>query len=110
MLSFLKIWEVMDKWVAIGLQDGSVDSSLYDTRIQAASHQHGNESTHFYFRIGTFAQGLKLIDAECLLLAQRDAYDAGMRFTDAMEQQDLLISTERGDIYRDMALKGMRSA
>jgi hypothetical protein len=109
MLTFHKIWEVKSKWLAIALADGAVDSTLYDTRDDATRHQHGNENNFFYFPIGNFAQGLKLIDAECILMFMRDAHDAGLRVTDSQPESTPFLSVFKGDVYHDLLRKGLRT-
>jgi len=108
MLTFHQIWEVKDKWIAIGLQDGAVDSTLYDSRQDAMSHMHGNEARFFYFPLGNFATGLKLIDAECVLMFQRDFYDGGARVTDTPGNGDPFLSVFQGDVYHDLLRAGLR--
>jgi hypothetical protein len=111
LLAFTQPWEARNKWVVIGLQDGSVDSTLYDTREDAMAHQHGNEARFFYMPLGNFLQGLKLIDAECILMFQRDAYDAGLRVTDSPDKgnADPFLSVFKGDVYHDLLRKGLRN-
>jgi hypothetical protein len=100
LLTFNKPWEIVSKWVAVRLQDGSVDSSLYDTRAEAISHQ-SESAHHFYIPVANFASGISAKMAELMLLAQRHAYDAGIRITDD-RQPDMFMGTERQDAYQDL--------
>lgn len=106
LLSFNKPWEIARQWVAVNLQDGSVDSSLYDSRADAVRLTE-HPDTCFYFPIGNFGGGVSVMSAEIMLLAQRDAYDAGLRITDGHDH-DLLVSTETGDKYAELLMKGLR--
>jgi hypothetical protein len=55
--------------------------------------------------IGNFLQGLKVLDAEMILMFQRDAHDAGMRVSDG---KDPILPIEAGDKYRELLMKGLR--
>lgn len=106
LLAFNKPWEIQAKWVAVTLQDGSVDSSLYDTRTEAISHQ-SDSALCFYFPIGNFASGMSPIMGELMLMAQRDAYDSGLRITDE-RQPDMFMGIERSDAYQSLLRAGLR--
>lgn len=106
LLAFNKPDEIARQWVAVTLADGAVDSSLYDTRQQCIDHQE-IPSLHFYFPIGNFAAGVSATNAEIMLMAQRDAHDAGIRITDGSEP-DQIISVERGDHYANLLRRGLR--
>jgi hypothetical protein len=88
----------VSKWVAVKLQDGSVDSSLYDTRADAIRHQ-SESALHFYLPIANFASGITPKMAEIMLLAQRHAYENGLRITDE-RTPDMFMDTERQDAYQ----------
>lgn len=105
-LSFHKIIEISRQWLVIGLQDGSVDSSLFDSREDAIRHQ-SDESRYFYMPVGNFAQGLSLQDAEIILMFQRDAYDAGLRVTDA-QSPDPILPFPAADKYAALLRGGLR--
>jgi hypothetical protein len=109
MITFHKVWEIKHHWIAINLQDGSVDSTIYETRADAMKHMHGNEARYFYFPIGNFVQGLKLMDAEMILMFQRDAYDSGLRITDTQEGSDPFLPVFAADKYRDLLRNALRS-
>lgn len=109
MITFHKPWEIKHHWLAISLQDGSVDSTIYDTREDAMRSMHGNEARYFYMPIGNFLQGLKLLDAEMILMFQRDAYDSGLRVTDTPQNSDPFLPVVAADKYRDLLRKALRS-
>ena len=98
MLTFNKPWEIRYSWLAVKLEDGSVDSSIYDTRSDAITHQ-SDERMYCYFPIGNFLNGLKAADAELILLLQRHAYDNGFRITDE-KTPDLIPSVGQVDMMR----------
>jgi hypothetical protein len=106
MLTFNKPWEIRYSWVAIKLQDGSVDSAIYDTRGEAIKHQ-SDERLYCYFPIGNFLNGLKAADAQLLLDIQRHAYDQGFRITDE-KTPDLITPVEQVDMLK--AFQRYRSA
>jgi hypothetical protein len=106
MITFHKPWEIRYHWIAVKLEDGSVDSTVYDTRSDAISHQ-SDERLYCYFPIGNFLNGLKAADAELVLAIQRHAYDAGFRITDE-QVPDIIPSIPEIDLLR--AYQRYRSA
>lgn len=68
------------KVLAARLDDGSSDGVLYDSKRDAARHQHHNEKYFAYLRIGR--EGMSVCDAASLLKIHRDAFAAGLDFTD----------------------------
>lgn len=68
------------KWIAVRLSDGSSDNVLYDDKLAAVTHQHGNEQ--WYAFICIVPPSMKVCDAEVMLNAHRRMYDAGLRMTD----------------------------
>jgi hypothetical protein len=91
-------WEIRYAWIAVKLQDGSVDATLYDNRVDAITHQ-SDERLYCYFPIGNFANGLTPADAQLILDIQRHAYDSGFRITDE-KTPDLIPSIPQVDVLR----------
>lgn len=106
MITFNKAWELRYSWVAVKLQDGSVDSTIYDTRADAITHQ-SDERLYCYFPIGNFLNGLKSADAQLILDLQRHAYDQGFRITDE-KTPDLIPTVPQVDLLR--AFQKIRSS
>ena len=75
---FVPLWELKTKWIAIKLQDGSYDGTLYDTREDAIRHQL-DERFCAYVCMGGMLSGAKVLDCAIYLEVHRQAYDSGMR-------------------------------
>ena len=91
-------WEIRYSWIAIKLADGDWDSTLYDNRTDAITHQ-SDERLCCYFPIGNFLNGLTPADAQLILNVQRMAYDAGFRITDE-KAPDVFPSVGQVDMMR----------
>lgn len=102
LLTYAKPYELRNKFLAISLRDGSVSSEIFDTREDAVRNY---PDFHFLMPVGNFLQGLKPLDAEMILMFQRDAHDSGMRVSDG---KDAILPIEAGDKYRELLLKGLR--
>jgi hypothetical protein len=98
LLTFSDAWEIRHSWIAVKLEDGSYDGTIYDTRADAIRHQ-SDERLCCYFPIGNFASGLSALDAQLILDLQRHAYDAGMRITDE-QTPDVFPSIGQVDVMR----------
>lgn len=70
----------VNKVIACRLDDGTSDGVLYDSKRDAALHQHHNEKYFAYLRIGR--EGMTVCEAASLLKIHRDAFGAGLNFTD----------------------------
>jgi hypothetical protein len=93
-----KAWEIKTAWIAVKLEDGSCNATLYDTRAAAITHQ-SDERLYCYFPIGNFMNGLTPLDAQLILTLQRHAYDQGFRITDE-KTPDLIPSVSLVDMVR----------
>ena len=91
LVTFTPIWELRTKWLAIRLQDGSYDGTLYDTRENAIRHQL-DERFCAYVCMGTMLSGAKPLDCAIYLEFHRQAYDAGMRLHEP-EAPQLILPT-----------------
>jgi hypothetical protein len=98
LISFSDAWEIRHSWIAVKLEDGSYDGTIYDTRSDAIRHQ-SDERLCCYFPIGNFLNGLKPADAQLLLDLQRHAYDQGFRITDE-QTPDVFPSVPEVDVLR----------
>lgn len=98
LLAFCQPYELRYHWLAVKLQDGSVDSTIYDTRADAIRCQ-SDERLFCYFPIGNFLSGLKAADAQLLLDIQRHAYDQGFRITDE-KVPDIIPTVPQVDMMR----------
>jgi hypothetical protein len=85
------IWELRHTWIAIRLQTGDWDSTLYGTREEAINHQI-DERFCAYAWMGNMLQGAKPLDCAIFLEYHRQAYDAGMRLHEA-EAPQLIMPT-----------------
>lgn len=72
-------WDAIGKWVAIRLEDGGSDHTLYDTRRDAVRHQFREEKCA-YIRIQRDQIGV--CEAQIMLTFHRQAYDNGFRLVD----------------------------
>jgi hypothetical protein len=97
-----ELFDVIGKWFASALADGSTDGVLYDSRMDAITHQHHNES---YF---TFVQvtpaSITVCNAEVMLemgrkfdakLLDRAARNGGRQLIKRSSIEDMM-STVRG--------------
>jgi hypothetical protein len=98
LISFSQPWELRHSWIAVKLEDGSYDGTIYDNRADAIRNQ-SDERLCCYFPIGNFMNGLTPGDAQILLDVQRRAYDAGFRITDE-KTPDVFPSVGQVDMMR----------
>jgi hypothetical protein len=98
LITFSDPWEIRRSWIAVKLEDGGYDGTIYDSRADAIKHQ-SDERLCCYFPIGNFANGLSELDAQLILDLQRHAYDAGMRITDE-STPDVFPSIGQVDVMR----------
>jgi hypothetical protein len=68
--------EAIGKWLAVKLEDGSVDQTLYDYQSDAVGSMFPYERSYCYLQIPR--QWLTLCEAESYLRFNRMRYDAGM--------------------------------
>lgn len=73
-------YDSIGKWMATSLHDGSSDRVLYDSKLDAVTHQHHNEQWYTYVCIRPC--GMAVCEAEVMLTSARSLYDKGMRMTD----------------------------
>lgn len=78
-ITFIQPWELRTKWIAIRLADGGSDGVLYDSRLDAISHQL-DERFCAYVCMQTLISGASPLDCAIYLAVHRHAYDAGGRF------------------------------
>jgi len=110
MITFHDAYELRYHWLAIKLEDGSVDSTVYGTRAEAIKYQ-SDERLYCYFPIGNFLSGLSPLDAEILLQVQRYAYDQGFRITDE-KTPEIIIPTDFFDklkAYQKVGVHALRN-
>lgn len=63
------------RWIACRLSDGSSDHVLYDTKPDAAAHQHHNERRMLFVRVALTS--MSVCEAATLLRSARMLYDLG---------------------------------
>ena len=68
--------EAVGRWLAVKLEDGSVDQTLYDHQSDAVGAMWPNETLWCYLRVPR--QWMTLCEAESYLRLNRMRYDAGM--------------------------------
>lgn len=89
LLAFHDPFEIRNKWLAIRLNDGGYDGTLYDTREAAISHQL-DERYCAYICMRSLIKGAKPLDCQIYLDVQRQAYDQGMRFHEPEAPQTIM--------------------
>jgi hypothetical protein len=73
-------YEAIGKWFAVKLHDGDSDQVLYDSKIDAVTHQKHNEQYYAFVQIGPWNMTPK--DAETFLAMHRRMYDRGLHMAD----------------------------
>lgn len=92
LMTFNKPWEIRHCWVAIRLEDGGYDNTIYATREEAINHQL-DERLCAYAWLGNFVgSAAKPLDCAIFLAYHRQAYDAGMRLHEP-EAPQLILPT-----------------
>lgn len=80
-LAFSQDWGIRSSWMAFRLSDGGSDNVVYDTRVDAISHQiHENLCAYFCFR--NAMGGTTPRDCQIFLDVHRAAYDSNMRLSE----------------------------
>jgi hypothetical protein len=92
LVTFTPLWELRTKWIAVRLNDGGYDGTLYDSRDDAISHQL-DERFCAYVAMQSMLQGAKPLDCAIYLEFHRQAYDEGMRLHEPEAPQLLLPTT-----------------
>lgn len=96
--------DVRDMFIAIKLEDGSSDGTLYESKADAVRHQtHEQQCAYISFR--NLVGGANPKEMAIYLKFNRDAYKAGMRLVDPDNQKapvrDLLIPTAGYDMMKN---------
>lgn len=110
-LAWYPPFEIINKWLAFKLSDGTSDGVLYDTKREAVRHQHGNEQWFAFFTFRNCLGGTNPREMAVFLLWNREAYDRGMRMPDPHDVhggREVLITAAQGDIYRQAILDAER--
>lgn len=95
---------VIRSWIAISLADGSTDGVLYDTRLDAVSHQFFEQQCA-YLCLKESPHGMPTQEAYVFLKFHRDAYKSGFRLTDPDKDNggyDLRMPIAREDVMRQL--------
>lgn len=75
-------WDVIvHSWVAISLETGGYDGTLYDSRGAAIAHQ-SDARYWFYLCLRNAQGGITPVDAQLLINSQRAIYEAGGRMVE----------------------------
>lgn len=97
-LVFFPFMELMTKWMAFRLEDGSSDRVIYDTRGDAVRHQ-SNENLCCYFTFRNCPGGVQMRDTWLFMQFHRHAYQRGARMADVEDRQnggrDFILPVER---------------
>jgi hypothetical protein len=91
LVTFTPLWELRTKWIAIRLNDGGYDGTLYDSREDAIRHQL-DERFCAYVAMQSMLQGAKPLDCAIYLEFHRQAYDSNMRLHEP-EAPQLILPT-----------------
>ena len=94
-------YDAIGKWIACALHDGTSDGVLYDSKLDAVSHQHHNEQWYTFVKIGP--QSIKLCEAEVMLKIARAFYDKGMRLADPEHARGGLEAIKRLSVEDQLA-------
>lgn len=73
-------FDVLKKWFAVALNDGTSDNVLYDSKQECVIHQHHNEHYYAYISIGPAT--MNACEAEVFMKTARNLYDKGLRMAD----------------------------
>lgn len=73
-------FDVLRKWFAVRLSDGTSDQVLYDTKQEAIRHQHHNEQQYAFICIAP--SSMNVCEAEVTMKTHRTLYDKGLRMVD----------------------------
>lgn len=95
---------IADRYIAIRLDDGGWDGTLYYSKQDAVRHQK-NEFLCAYFAFRGMRMGVTPTEMARLIQVHRQAYKNGFRLPDPDNKhggQDLLIDTPTNDLYRAM--------
>jgi len=100
-------FDVMGKWIACNLQDGTSDHVLYDSKRDAVLHQHGY-SENYYTYIKLVAPTMNACEAYVMLRIARVAYNNGMRLADSDHKTGGMSIIHRVSIEDQLAVaRGM---
>lgn len=89
------------KWFAVAIADGTTDNTLYDTRLDAITHQHHNEFYYAYVQV--VPSQMTICDAEIFLSGIRKTYEARKNLIDRDHPQGGL------EIIPRLAIEDQRS-
>jgi hypothetical protein len=99
---FVEYSERVGKWVALRLEDGGSDGTLYDSKQDAIRHQ-SNEYLCAYFSYRGAPNGFANVrDTAAWLAYHRHAYSRGMRLPDPDDAHggpDLILPTAEEQFY-----------
>ena len=95
LITFVPLWDLRTKWIAVRLIDGGYDGTLYDSRDDAINHQI-DERFCAYVAMISMLQGAKPLDCAIYLEFHRQAYDSGMRLHEP-EAPQLILPTRAYD-------------
>lgn len=97
--------DLMTKWMAITLADGSCDNELYDSYQDAVKHQvHETKCWYVCFR-GLSPGGFSPKDCAIMIMFYRKAYDKGLRFIDPDSRHRAPMMTAGQYDYYDALIK-----
>jgi hypothetical protein len=105
-VTFMDRDELIRKWMAIRLADGSYDGTLYDSKRDAVRHQ-SDEFLCAYVSFRNLQQGTTAKEMQVFLNFNREAYDHGFRLPDPDSQtggREVLMTTAQHD-YQTNLLK-----
>lgn len=91
LVTFTPLDDLRRKWIAIRLQDGGYDGTLYDSREDAIRHQL-DERFCAYTLMGNMIDGARPLDCAIFLEFHRQAYNERMRLHEPNAPQ-LIIPT-----------------
>lgn len=101
-LTFGKREDLIEKWLAFSLADGSSDNTLYDSKRDAVRHQMHEMQCHYASFRALSPGGVRPYDCTVVLQFTRDAYKAGFRLPDPDARdggQDVLMTSAQYDWY-----------
>lgn len=97
LLTFHKPWEIRDKWIAVTLENGSCDSTIYDTMRDAKLHSDPDRCMYFTFK--SSLGGIHAREAALVLMFHRSARASGMRQRDPDDSSQPFLSNRAHSVY-----------
>lgn len=104
-MMFAERADLMTKWLAISLADGSCDNTLYDSAEDCVKHQTFEQQCWYVCFRGLSPRGVNAKECAIMIMYWRRAYAAGMRFVDPDKRVRAPLMTAGQYDYYDALVK-----